>query len=245
MEEDSARAAKRKRHDGEDQSASQEAANGPSTHLSASIDGGRSSQLIDVLPYVDPYSEEDKQAALRMIREEMASMEFDEAAYLERALPPPPIPHFLGGSADLLEAEMARVGAGKPPTGGFDASRYALRHPQGPNEKDPKAWEEAIEQARLVLQHQHVRLTNLRLLEQFGPNAWLANNQGLQAMHQKLEEELRAVRSSIEELNRKRLEDQQAAGTKLHRAQTEWMELVQKNVQLEMACQELQRGLPS
>jgi hypothetical protein len=60
--------------------------------------------------------------------------------------------------------------------------RYALRRPQGGEEKDPEAWDKAIDQAQMVLQHQHARLANLRLLEQFGPGAWLANNQRLQSV---------------------------------------------------------------
>jgi hypothetical protein len=64
--------------------------------------------------------------------------------------------------------------------------RYALRRPQGAEEKDPEAWDKAIDQAQMVLQHQHARLANLRLLEQFGPGAWLSNNQRLQSVQKQL-----------------------------------------------------------
>jgi len=81
--------------------------------------------LLDVLPYIDPYTEEEKQAALRLIQEEMAT--FEPKDYLA-SLPPPLLPPFLGGDASMLQAEVERVGAGKPPAGGFDGARYQHLH---------------------------------------------------------------------------------------------------------------------
>jgi len=249
MEVDGQRSAKRKRTDPEEEASNQtedHSAKGKGKeqeHLNGEMDSDSQELLLDVLPYVDAYSEEEKQDALRLIQEEMGT--FQPKDYLATVLPPPPLPTFLGGTEALLQAEMERVGASKPPVGGFDATRYALRRPQGAAEKDPKAWQEAVDQAQMVLQHQHARLANLRLLEQFGPNAWLANNQRLQSLQHQLDEELRAMRTQIEELNRTRLEEQQTAGVKLHRSQTEWAELVQKNMQLDVACLQLEHSLPS
>jgi pre-mRNA-splicing factor SPF27 len=243
MEIEGQRSAKRKRV--EENVEEEHTAAAPDETQKAQIGEATSNEplLLDVLPYVDPYSEEEKQAALRLIQEEMAT--FQPPDYLATTLPSPPLPSFLGGTEALLQAEMERVGAGKPPVGGFDATRYALRRPQGAEEKDPEAWDKAIDQAQMVLQHQHARLANLRLLEQFGPGAWLTNNQRLQSVQKQLDDELRAVRAQIEELNRKRLEEQQTAGVRLYRSQTEWAELVQKNMQLGAACLQLEHSLPS
>jgi len=201
--------------------------------------------LVDVLPYADPYSEADKRAALALIEQEMASFP-PRADYLSSCLSlTPPLPPFLGGSEHLGEEveRVGRAGGSKEAGGGIglDLGRYAMRRPRGGSQEEASqaAWHDAAEGARLALQHQHTRQTNLQLLEQFGPNAWLVYNRQLSLAHHRLEEELGEVRAAIETLNRARQEEQLAAGAKLDRAQHRWEELVRSNMELDVAC----RGL--
>jgi len=115
-----------------------------------------------------------------------------------------------------------------------------MRRPRGAHEEaSQQAWHDAAEGARLALQHQHTRQTNLQLLEQFGPNAWLVYNRQMGLAHHRLEEELHEVRAAIETLNRARQEEQLAAGAKLERAHQRWDDLVRSNLELDAACQGL------
>lgn len=71
-----------------------------------------------------------------------------------------------------------------------DASRYRLDPPSAAHKADPAAWKSAVDNAHSQLEHQGLRILNLELLLKYGPNSWRAQNQGLDALGKRLEQQL-------------------------------------------------------
>lgn len=106
--------------------------------------------LIDALGYVDTeYSSAEAQAQVQhQIRAEMGA--FRPRAYLDEFLPAYQ-PTF-GGSA-RLQTELRRVAAGVK-LDAVDLSRYSVAAPTGKNAKSVEAWEKAVKQQRVAIEHE-------------------------------------------------------------------------------------------
>ena len=79
---------------------------------------------------------------------------------------------------DILKAEITRV-KDKKPMEQLSTERYNLPAPTPGLRHDPDAWVQAVMNSKAQLQHQLVRIENLKLMEDYGSEAWLKFNDTL------------------------------------------------------------------
>lgn len=85
-----------------------------------------------------------------------------------------------------------------------------------------------------------MRAINADLLQkQYGSNAWKIQNFSLENTIARVEQEGEQVRSTVEQVNRRRKADQDQGGETLSRLERKWTELVSENMQLEIGCMAL------
>ena len=200
--------------------------------------GGSQEKIhLDALPYLD--SEYDDPAVQAMVKklidEEMAKMEPRD--YLAH-LPPPPDLAQLGKSysATTLATEMSRLAAGKEQTISLDTTRLECRPPPPELARDSTAWRKTVDNTRAQLEHQHGRMDNLELLQQYGPQAWLQQNSALKSMRDVMVAKAEAARSATEEVNVKRKVRQLQAAPRLAQLMQAYTTSLDENQQLDVAC---------
>lgn len=196
----------------------------------------RGQHLIDALPYIDSLTAEEKRTVDKMIEEEMRLSAKSPADYLKDL---PPLPPLKFEGHPLLQQEYERVRQ-EQPLPPMDATRLRLDPPPLTRRNDPAAWKAALDNAHCQLEHQYNRLLNLELLLKFGPNAWRAHNDQLDAHNKQLEGEVAAARKDIESTNKARKLHQTATAAQLRALEGEWMALTLKNMDIGSACARLE-----
>mmetsp|Transcript_30830 Transcript_30830/g.37364 ORF Transcript_30830/g.37364 Transcript_30830/m.37364 type:complete len:243 (+) Transcript_30830:254-982(+) len=187
---------------------------------------------IDALPYADNLPAGWRQKVDILVQEEMRRMPKSRADYLKE-LPPVPTSRFQEGS--VIANELQRVAEGKP-VEPLDTTRYRLEPPPLNRRNDPGAWKHGLTNAQAQLEHQALRMTNLELAVKYGPNAWRANLQHLDATCSSAKQALADTKAEIEQINRERKLHQTSVGTELSSLDEQWMELVKKNMEIDQAC---------
>jgi len=183
---------------------------------------------IDALPYVD--SQYNNPAVKRQVDAlvEAELKTFAPRDYLEHL--PLREPDF--EAHPILQSEWLRVCA-EQPMPQMDTSRYQLDPPPANKQSSVPAWERAVANAQAQLEHQSTRLENLELLQKHGANLWRVHLNALEAANGRLEGEQAELVAQIAELNRKRKADQVEVGPKLARLESDWVNAVKKNLQIE------------
>lgn len=110
--------------------------------------------LLDALGYVDAELEAPaaRAAVQQLIRAEMAAFAPPPGGYLDFL--PEYAPTFAGHPR--LQSEYKRVAAGVA-LDAIDLQRYAARAPAGKNARDAAAWEAALKQMKVQVEHQSNR----------------------------------------------------------------------------------------
>ena len=205
--------------------------------MALTASGSQEKIHLDALPYLDSeYDDPAVQAMVKkLINEEMAQMEPRD--YLAH-LPPPPDLANLGKSfsATTLATEMSRLAAGKEQTISLDTTRLECRPPPPELARDSTAWRKTVDNTRAQLEHQHGRMDNLELLQQYGPQAWLQQNAALKTMRDVMVAKAEAAQSATEEVNVKRKAEQLQAAPRLAQLMQAYSTSLDENQQLEFAC---------
>ncbi|KAF9229561.1 breast carcinoma amplified sequence 2 [Gyrodon lividus] len=184
--------------------------------------------IFDSLPYYDNDLEQ------YPILKEKVEKELAREPKLPQALHPlvpPPVELFK--SSPLLAAELARVEAHQP-LPPLDTVRYQLPAPTSSPGTDEE-WREVLRNAHAQLGHQHLRQTNLALLQTYGQNAWRINNYLLEETAKQSEKALEELKQLTTELNRERKNSQSRYGVQLTSLETRWTEMLSSILQIEMA----------
>lgn len=157
------------------------------------------------------------------------------------------------GTKMLYEEGVARVGRlieasqdgtiSVPFSDGIDLERYDLPRPQGEDENRLVAWEAALDNARAQLEHQKTRIVNLQLLLKHGPTSWRAHNEVLSTMVGQIEGNLETLQGDVTHINKERKIEQLTAGSELENLKNTYFQLVEKNMQLQAACSELENRI--
>ncbi|KAI8100737.1 hypothetical protein M9434_005128 [Picochlorum sp. BPE23] len=214
----------------------------------------RGQRLIDSLPYVDDVTEDEKNNIQRMIQEEMRGMGKSASDYLDETPQMPSIRSGDDGAKMLYEQDVERVGRlieessrdgtiAVPFSDGVDLERYNLPRPQGDDENSVEAWEVALDNARAQLEHQKTRIVNLQLLLKHGPTSWRAHNEVLSTMAGQIDEKLQILQGDITHINKERKIEQLTVGSELESLKNTYFHLVEKNMQLNAACSELENRI--
>lgn len=153
-------------------------------------------------------------------------------------LPPMREPKFTPAFA----AELKRVAAGEPFTGGIDLSRY--EPPDAPDDpEDLDAWRAVLHRAYTASVMVDQRNANLSLLNEFGKNAWLVHNAQLEDILKSLEEELMSLKTQCELVNKERKAMQLEAKPELERLERRWKTGITRVLETEMATEKLRLEL--
>ncbi|KAG6845643.1 hypothetical protein H0H87_005850 [Tephrocybe sp. NHM501043] len=191
-------------------------------------DSSPHSQIFDSLPYYD--DDLQKYPALKLKVEQELARQPKPPATLHPRVPPP---FELFSKNPLLRAELDRVETHQPfPP--LDTIRYQLPAPLSSPGTDEE-WKSAVQNARAQLEHQKLRLTNLTLLQNYGPNAWRIHNYLLEATAKQCEKSLEDLKQLTVEINRERKNEQDRLGKQLTSLETRWTELISSVLQIEMA----------
>jgi len=192
---------------------------------------------IDALPYIDPHDDNAQRQVEALVRDEMRR--FAPQDYLAQ-LPALPTPKY---DSLYLQGEMERLKRGEPMPR-VDITRYKVEQPPPSKKNDPEAWNNAVRNAQAQLEHQHLRLVNLELLNNYGANAWKVHNYTLEKLHKSVAQSLELCKKDVEDVNRARKLEQESAAHTLSSLEVRYEDLVRKNYDIEAACliieQELQ-----
>jgi len=196
--------------------------------------------FIDALLYIDlEYSEMGgmKQTVENLIRAEMARFKPKQDYLAARGLPPMPLLELK--DAPLIAAELLRVADGQQ-MDQMDTTRYQL---EAPSDKKVASWQAALDNCFSQTNHQTVRMENLELASQHAAPAWKMYNSYLETSHKSMSKSLEATRTDIEQINRKRKLEQVEGSQKLRTLERQWAEVSATNLQIDAACQNLERKL--
>ena len=183
---------------------------------------------LDALPYTElPLTEDEEMLVSQMIQEEIQN--FEPQDYLSVFQPVPEERKIPASRGDDDE--------------GLDFEKYELDHPVFDDndsfEKRVEVWQDLIERAKIQIQHQSIRITNLQLLDQFGQTAWLDHLQELEKAKNVLKKILQTRQSQLTELNEERQRRQFDWAGELARNDTKWKQLLQENYQIEQEVKKL------
>lgn len=191
--------------------------------------------LLDALPYIDgEYTPEIQKTVKQLVEEEMKTLV--PPNYLEenslRTM------NFEG--MEIMQKEFARMSSSEnlnmPP---LDTQRYSAKKPPPNYIKNLEAWQTSLENVKAQIQNQYNWIENLELAKLYGANAWKLYNEGLVHTEKSLEQELTQLKKKVEEINWERKKDQTHAGEKLSRLEGQWIGLVKKNLNIQLACHQL------
>jgi len=190
--------------------------------------------LIDALPYFDDDITQIAKA------EELINAEMNKFLPKNYLAHHPPVQ--LKFTSSLLNSEMDRISQGlRLPA--VNPEKHQLQAPTGDQALLPSAWKAAIDAAKIQIEHEELRTSNLELLKAYGANAWIAHTTYLQQLRTQLQHQVTSLESEIEALNRTRKIDHLQAGTQLRQLEAQWAQLVAKNFELQLVVQYLDATL--
>jgi len=154
----------------------------------------------------------------------------------------PPFPASRLPEGSLVAKELDRLKRGEK-MAQLDTVRYQLNPPPQSKRNDVGEWRRALDNAHSQLEHQQLRLMNLELQIKYGANTWRAHNQHVESVIKRYEQAVNNARREIEDTNRARKLMQMSAGQELQALESKWHAAVKKNVEIDEACQRLQRKI--
>jgi len=195
--------------------------------------------LIDSLPYIDEYTPEMEREVITLIEEEMKS--FTPGNYLSHLAD-----DNLSFSSPLLQKEWNRMchesaqGADPQAFPPIDITRYASPRPPPHLQKTNTAWQQALDNANAQLEHLKNRADNLELTLHYGSNAWKVYNEKIEDYRKRLQQHADHLAEQINNVNTARKNKQTQHKSSFEQLEAEWLELVKKNIEIEIACSQLE-----
>ncbi|CAG0915813.1 unnamed protein product [Notodromas monacha] len=194
---------------------------------------------VDALAYIDHDLDEPgaRETVMRMIEEEKKQYR-PTKNYLEH-LPPLNLSAF---ETPIMKAEFERI-ANRLPFEKLSMKRYDLPPPPAGKLSDVQAWAECVDNSSAQLEHQFVRLANIEVLLERGPQSWQLYNETLVRMLSSAQKQLTKLREKVQEVNFSRKSQQKRVGDELAEMNSKWIGLVSKNYEIEVAITKLEADL--
>ncbi|GAB9471161.1 Pre-mrna-splicing factor spf27 [Globisporangium polare] len=189
--------------------------------------------LIDSLGYVDTEfeSQHARNVVQQQIRAEMTKFAPAAGDYL--AFLPDYAPEFRGHPR--LQSEYKRVKANIP-LDAIDMNRYVVREPVGKSANDVAAWEAAIKQLQVQLEHQSNRVMSLELQQAYGAKLWKVKAAVLDGLNAQYAHKVAETKAEAEAINVKRKQEQVLNAEKLQTYRRKYMDLLDKTFSIKRAC---------
>ncbi|OWZ13610.1 Pre-mRNA-splicing factor SPF27 [Phytophthora megakarya] len=196
--------------------------------------------LIDSMGYVDTEynSPQMQQQVQAQIRAEMATFSPPTDQYL--AFMPSYTPTF--GGRTRLQTEFKRVAANVP-LDAIDMNRYQVKEPTGKHAQSVEAWEKAVKQLQVAVEHQSNRVMNLELQQTYGTKLAKVRAAVLDGVNAQYEHTLKETKAASDKINLTRQQDQVRNASKLQNYQSRYYALLAKNASIKRACVEQEQRL--
>jgi len=196
---------------------------------------------IDALPYSDKEFNTPgmKEAAQALVREELKAMKAEGLTLESYKTKLPPMPEISSEGRQMTEVEMKRI-ASKRKMETLDMTRYEVPQPEEGKKNNIKEWNKCVDNARAQSEHGRNRLDNLELMNAYGSQAWKGYTETLDKITGSYEKELSQLKEKVQDVNWQRKTEQIAAGEELLGLHTQWGQLISKNYEIELACQQLE-----
>ncbi|CAD5206800.1 unnamed protein product [Bursaphelenchus okinawaensis] len=193
--------------------------------------------VLDALPYIDDaeYDESHRKFALSMVEEEQKRYPMTKD-YLKK-FPKPNYGKFL---TPLLEDEFKRISEGKAMPE-FDMSRYMVPVPS--TTADRQTWVNAIGNCDAQIENMRLKKLNLELMQTHGGPALVKCNKVLKTLADKEEQTVFKLRSQLFETHSRRKRRQEDVRSQLLHMGSQWIVLVNKNIKLDDAIQNMEAEL--
>ncbi|CAH1707936.1 pre-mRNA-splicing factor SPF27 [Aphis gossypii] len=195
--------------------------------------------IVDALPYIDQGYDEPgiREAAISMVEDEKRRYR-PSKNYLEH-LPPLNISAF---ETEMMRTEFDRLQQ-RLPMETMSMKRYELPPPPAGKLTDMSAWNECLENSMAQLEHQATRITNLELMMDYGTEAWKSYLEVLVKCVAAAQTQVTKLKKQIQEVNFQRKNVQMQVGEKLRDLEANWVGLVSKNYEIELACAHLEKQI--
>jgi pre-mRNA-splicing factor SPF27 len=141
---------------------------------------------------------------------------------------------------DIMKNEFSRLEQNQPMEM-LSMKRYELPPPPTGKQTEVSAWQESVDNSLAQLEHQAIRIMNLELMSDYGPNAWREYIKTLQNMFDEAQHQLNTIKNQIQSVNLQRKNEQTEAGERLRSLEHNWVSLVSKNYEIECAIVELEK----
>jgi hypothetical protein len=189
--------------------------------------------LIDTLPYVEENLLEDSETS----RKVASLLEQELSQVKKKKWEEQQTQGFLANT--LVGIEVQRMEDGLPSEYENPFTRYEVSHPNITKQGDLNTLEKTILQQQTSLEHDMLCLANLELLKRYGTQSWLLFINQLERQVERYRIRLKEEKQRIDEINVRRRNLQQGAQKKLSSLDNSWKQLIQKNKQIEEACNHL------
>ncbi|KAL5240292.1 hypothetical protein ACI65C_007702 [Semiaphis heraclei] len=195
--------------------------------------------IVDALPYIDQGYDEPgiREAAISMVEDEKRRYR-PSKNYLEH-LPQLNISAF---ETEMMRTEFDRLQQ-RLPMETMSMKRYELPPPPAGKLTDMSAWNECLENSMAQLEHQATRITNLELMTDYGTEAWKSYLEVLVKCVAAAQTQVAKLKKQIQEVNFQRKNVQMQVGEKLRDLEANWVGLVSKNYEIELACAHLEKQI--
>uniref|UniRef100_M4B7F2 Uncharacterized protein n=1 Tax=Hyaloperonospora arabidopsidis (strain Emoy2) TaxID=559515 RepID=M4B7F2_HYAAE len=127
------------------------------------------------------------------------------------------------------------------PLDAIDMNRYQVREPMGKHVASLEAWEHALQQLQVAVEHEKTRVLNLELYQSYGTDLLKVRAAVLDGVNKRYTHVVQQVKLGSDQVNRVRQDDQGRNGVKLHKYQRTCHELLAKNASIKRACAEEER----
>lgn len=141
-----------------------------------------------------------------------------------------------------LQQEIDRVAAGRSFSGGIDLGRYEASE-EISADSDVEVIKSTLRTTYTNISYLRDREANIALLENYGKNSWLIGNSHLEDVQKRLDSELTSLKTQSENTNRERKTLQEDAQGELVGLAETWKKGIDKIIQTQLACDELEQQL--
>lgn len=191
--------------------------------------------MASVLPYIDAAPPAGALAAAD-------ALVLAEVAAQDQSIPHPSIPGRKEAQfSALVEAEHARIAAGRPKEGGIDLSRYEAL--DAPEKRDSAAWKATLLKAYASTEYLRGREINLGLLETYGKNAWLIGNSQLEDVLKYLEKDVEALKLEQEAVEAERKAAQGNVAGEMQSLEEGWRVGIGRMIEAQAAAERLKQEM--